>query len=486
MTIPLNLNSRRKKECFEEDAGSSPTKPFMGTEQPKKRLPTFVEQQGKTSENQQHESYFQNPSNHYGNLKYTYIVEREDGEEISFPSHIIQYTKTEPQISYCENPHYVKGVFQSRKAIFDTANEDRKSTMHSIMNSNFALYQNREFSGRYRKWYASKEVFVGKGIEESENQPVSFATQWETDSEEESVCRDSTDYNMDFLPQPSPSLLNTKLISKVKINKVELPFFDDDDFLTSLVSSHTKVKKEVTLEPTKPETKEFPKEPSVFMSSLENSSEKRAIDSPEIKQMAGESSVFLNRNLEDEKEAINDDKAIGVKQSNSCSRSLETEMLQVGHEVKLEPSESPAHFDRHGEHKSTWKENNDNGNRKRNAPSPDWDQEWRSSRYRPPREGVRGTSPTHRRDPRISHMHIKMEDWEEARKDGDIGDIETAELMALDAKRISLDERLELELGIKVESEMPIVAPTPSPEATVEYFSWSFDAYGMSTSPVKR
>lgn len=487
MIIPLNLNLRRKRESFVENEGSSPSKPILRPEQPKKTLPAFIEQRDKISKNLNPESYMQKPSNHHGNLKYTYIVEREDGEEISFPSHIIQYTKTEPQISYCENPHFVKGVFQSRKEIVDAADEDTKRTMHFIMNSNSASCQNREFSGRYRKWYVSKKVFVGK-VTETENQPVSFATQWETDSEEESDYRDNRDYSMDFLPEPPPNLLNTKLISKVKINKVELPFFDDDDFLTSLISSQTKVKKEVALEPLKPETKDFQKECFDFVASLENSCEKRAVFGHEMEDMSDESSVFLRRNHEDKKEAINDGKEIQVKQSSPPSPSLEArkDTLQVGHEIKLEPSQSPVQFGRHFENKSTWKENNSNGNGKRCAPSPDWDEEWRSSRYQSSREGVRGTSPSERRDPRTSDIHVQMGDWEQIKECSDIGSMETTDLMTLDAKRISLDERLELELGIKVDSEVPITATIPSPESTVEHFSWTFDSNGMSTSPVKR
>ncbi|XP_057371560.1 uncharacterized protein LOC130692459 [Daphnia carinata] len=486
MIIPLNLNLRRKRENFEENEGSSPSKPILKPEQPQKTLPAFIERD-KISKNLNPDNYMQKPSNHHGNLKYTYIVERDDGEEISFPSHIIRYTKTEPQISYCENPHFVKGVYQSRKEIFDAADEDSKRTMHVIMNSNSASCQNREFLGRYRKWYASKELFVGKVTEDSENPPVSFATQWETDSEEESDFRDHGDYNMDFLPKPPAHLLNTKLISKVKINKVELPFFEDDDFLTSLVSSQTNVKKEVALDPLKLETKDFQKEYSDFMPSLENSCEKRTVFGYETKDMSDESSAFFSRN-HDKKETIHEGKEIQVKQSSSPNPSLEDhkDTLQVGHAVKLEPSQSPMQFDRHLENKSSWIENNDNGDRKRCAPSPDWDEEWRSSRYQSSRDEGRGTSPSQRRDPRTSNIHANMEDWGKNKECSDMAAMETTDLMTLDAKRISLDERLELELGIKVDSEVPITTIMPSPESAVEHFSWTFDSYGMSTSPVKR
>ncbi|KAI9565657.1 hypothetical protein GHT06_009449 [Daphnia sinensis] len=355
-----------------------------------------------------------------------------------------------------------------------------------IMNSNSTSCQNREFSGRYRKWYVSKDVFVGKVTEDSENPPVSFATQWETDSEEESDFRDHRDYSMDFVPEPPPLLLNTKLISKVKINKVELPFFEDDDLLTSLLSSQTKVKKEVGMEPPKPETKDFQKECSDFVPSLENFFEKRSVFGLETKDNADDSTVFLSRN-HDKKEVFDGGKEVQVNQSSSPNPSLKADKdtLHLGHEIKLEPSQSPVQFGRHLENKSTWKEGN--GDRKRGAPSPDWDEEWRSSRYQSSREGLRGTSPSQRRDPRTSNIHAKMEDWEKIKECNYIGAMETTDLMALDAKRISLDERLELELGIKVDTEVPVItAPVLSPESTAEHISWTFDSHGMSTSPVKR
>jgi hypothetical protein len=491
MIIPLNLNSKKKKENVQQlpncDSASneqpSPSKLVLGPEQAKKKLLAFAQQLNKTKESLNTDNCLQRRPNRHGILKYTYIVEGEDGEEISFPAHLIQYTKTEPQISYCENPHYAKGVFQSRKEVFDAADEDTKRIMHFIMNSTPSSHQNREFVGRYRKWYVSKKIFVGKSVEDSENQSISFSTHWETDSEDETSYRDNTDYDMDFLPQPPPSQLNTKVISKVKINKVELPFFEDDDFLTSLISPQSKVKKEVVFEP-KSETKAIQEEYSAFMSSLESIDEKR-----DIKQEPIELPVVPAQKIEDKKEVSSESKYVQVRKSYSPSLNLEnmSENIEIRHEVKLEPSQSPVAFHRNLEDGVVSKESKENGIRKRSAPSPDWDEQWRSSRYRPSREGTRNTSPILRKEPSTPDENHKDDDWEDGKQcSSRLGDVDAIDGITTDGKRISLDERLELELGIKVESEIPTTISVISPQSVIDQYSWNFDCYGMSTSPVKR
>ncbi|XP_046635555.1 cyclin-dependent kinase 12-like isoform X2 [Daphnia pulicaria] len=489
MVIPLNLNSKKRKENVQQlpncdsasNEGSSPSKVVLGPEQAKRRLLAFAQQLNKTKENLNTDNNLQKRPNRHGILKYTYVVEGEDCEEISFPAHIIQYTKTEPQISYCENPHYAKGVFQSRKEIFDAADEDTKRIMNSIMNSTTPLYQNREFAGRYRKWYVSKKMFVGKSLEDSEN--MSFSTHWETDSEDESSYRDNTDYDMEFLPKPPPSLLNTTVVSKVKINKVELPFFEDDDFLTSLISSQSKVKKEIILEPSKSETKAIQEECSAFMSSLKNINEKLV-----IKQEPIELPVAVSQNIGDEKEVLKESKYVQVRKSYSPNLSLENtnDKIETRNEIKFEPSQSPKAVDRNFEDGVMSSEIKDNGIRKRSAPSPDWDEQWRSSRYRPSRESTSGTSPIPRKEPNTPDENSKENDWEGGNECSRLGDIDAIDGLMSDAKRISLDERLELELGIKVESEIPTTTSVLSPQSVTDQYSWSFDSCGMSTSPVKR
>jgi hypothetical protein len=324
-------------------------------------------------------------------------------------------------------------------------------------------------------------MFVGKSLEDSEN--MSFSTHWETDSEDESSYRDNTDYDMEFLPKPPPSLLNTTVVSKVKINKVELPFFEDDDFLTSLISSQSKVKKEIILEPSKSETKAIQEECSAFMSSLKNINEKLV-----IKQEPIELPVAVSQNIGDEKEVLKESKYVQVRKSYSPNLSLENtnDKIETRNEIKFEPSQSPKAVDRNFEDGVMSSEIKDNGIRKRSAPSPDWDEQWRSSRYRPSRESTSGTSPIPRKEPNTPDENSKENDWEGGNECSRLGDIDAIDGLMSDAKRISLDERLELELGIKVESEIPTTTSVLSPQSVTDQYSWSFDSCGMSTSPVKR
>lgn len=406
MIIPLNLNLNKKNvrplsgDNSNSNVVTSPPKPVLGREQAKKRLLAFAQQWNKTKESLIADKSLQKRPNEHGTLKYTYVVEGEDGREISFPAHLIQYTTTEPQISFCENPHYAKGVYQTRQEVLDTADEDVRRVMYLIMNSNSPSCQNREFPGRYRKWYADKNTFVGKPQDESEEQSVCYSPHWESDSEDE-YLRDRKNYEIDFLPKPAPNLPKTQVISKVKINKVELPFFEDDDFLTSLISSQTKVIVEPESEPSK---KEIQDEYSAFISSLGNVDEKPRID------------------------------------------------------YEATQNKSPANHDWSFRDDRMSEEIKSDAIRKRPVHSPDWDEQWRSSSYRRPNERVRGSlSPLPRREgvPRTpDEVDMKEEEgWTNIRQPNQIEDGEGVGSLAQDAKRISLDERLELELGIKVESE---------------------------------
>ena len=425
MLIPLKLNLNKKKESAQQlsdgnstsNEGKSKPVEILGREQAKKRLLAFAQQWSKTKENLSADKSLQKTSNQHGTLKYTYIVEGEDGREISFPAHLIQYTKTVPPISYCENIHYAKGAFQTRKEVLDEADEDIKKVMYFIMNSTSPTCQNPEFPGRYRKWYVNKKTFVGK-YQDGEQSPC-YSPHWETDSEEESSHQDLTNLGLDFLPRPPPTLLNTKVISKVKINKVELPFFEDDDFLTSLITPQVKVKVEPAIEPSNTEKKDIQEEYSAFMSSLDEKEYVKLENDRRIRPKSSESPAALEWEPEDEK------------------------MSRESHEE-------------------------DRG-RKRSVPTPEinWDEQWKaSSRYRHPRERSRRSySPSPRKEaaPHTPDEYDRTDDdWVDCKQAVNFGEMEPTS----DAKRISLDERLELELGIKVESELPGMTSLMSPQST--------------------
>lgn len=401
MVIPLNLNLNKKKDNVHPPPTTHSTlnechpsaKPVLGREQAKRSFLAFNQQWNKTKDNLMADRALQKRPNEQGDLKFTYVVEGEDGREISFPAHLIQYTKTEPQISFCENPHYAKGVYQSRKDVFDTLDEDTKRVMYFIINSSSPC-DTSHFAGRYRKWYVDRKTFIGRPPDPSEEESA-CSTRWESDSEDGSYHQDST---YDFLPRPPPDLLNTKVISKVKINKVELPFFEDDDFLESLISSKPG-NKEQDISSMKRDIQE---EYSAFMSSLENIDEKLENSSQTRSKSSGSSSTGQDWNFENEKSS---------------------------------------------------REYNDDSIKRRRTPSPDWDQQWRSSRYTRSRErNHRQNSPSPPRKiaaPRTPEQNYSRtdDDWTGS------GKIEDDDMLTSDAKRISLDERLELELGIKVESE---------------------------------
>ncbi len=434
MVIPLKLNLNKKKESAQQlregdstsNESQSPSKTVLGREKAKKRLLAFAQQWGKTKENLNADQSLKKKTNQHGTLKYTYVVEGEDGREISFPIHLIQYTKTEPQISFCGNIHYAKGAFQSRKEVIDGADEDVKKVMYFIMNSSSPTCQNPEFPGRYRKWYVNKKTFVGKYQEDGNESPC-YSPHWETDSEEESSHQEHTNFGLDFLPQPPPNLLNTKVVSKVKINKVELPFFEDDDFLTSLITPKLKIKEPNVEAVTKIETKDIHEEYSAFISSLEQKADVKLEDDRQVRPKSRESYAALDWEPENEK------------------------VMRESHEEE------------------------DRG-RKRPASSPDWDEQWRSSRYRHPREKSRRShSPSLRKEaaPHTpdEYEHRAEDEWAESKQAVHFGEMEGMDATTSDAKRISLDERLELELGIKVESELPTVTSMTSPQST-DHFSF--------------
>lgn len=442
MVIPLNLNLNKKNVKPSTDVNNSivttnqspsPTKPILGRDQAKKRLLAFAQQWNKTKENSNATKSLPKTQDQHRILKYTYVVEGEDGREISFPANIIQYTNTEPSISFCENPHYVSGVYQGRKEVMDEADDEIRQAMHFIMNSTTPYYENRKYPRRYRKWYADKNTFIDKPPDTSE-QPT-CSPNWESDSDEE--CReDYNEFGTDLLPKTVPALLCTNVVSKVKINKVELPFYEDDDFLNTIMSSVSKhnrssTKEETTnLEPQQDKQQDIQEEYSAFMSSL-GSSRQQIEENSEVKP--NESSTSDDWKMDDTK-SVND--------------------VQHVDETRKRPA------------------------------SPDWDQQWRSSSYRRYNDRSRrssSSSPRRGRAPRTPDEDDARDDDESyynGQQSNQMDGNEEVSSSIIDAKRISLDERLELELGIKMEHEQQTAATMLSPQ--------SYDQFSLETSPVKR
>ena len=241
---------------------SSPTKksanPVLGREQAKKRLLAFAQQINKTKEALQKDKVFKKWQDKYGSLKHTYIVEGFEGDEKSYPLGMVKFTKTEPQISYCENLAYAKGAYKTRKEAVDAADDETKRIMNCIIESSSPVSYNRYVTGKYRQWYVNAKSFIENDqveitalqTESEKNQlpqpagPSCFekrfekySPHWETDSEEE----DDLPPRRPPDPVPPPKPVEVKVISKVKINKIELPFFEDEEYLESLLAGKPKI-----------------------------------------------------------------------------------------------------------------------------------------------------------------------------------------------------------------------------------------------------
>ena len=464
MVMPLNLNFLHKTVANPaEDAVSeshhspsestSPAKKLLGPTQAKKRLQAFAQQWTKTKENMESDKALEKRVNENGTLKYTYLVEREDGKKISFPAHLIRYTTAEPPISFCCNPHFAVGAFESRKEVLDRSSQEEKQVMYFIMNSSspscgdkefpgklpfilillfYACNSDNEFiitisfySGRYRKWYANRRSFVGKPEDQDESSER-YSPHWESDSEEEELERPpSAGWNLLESASSSSRLLTNpiKLVSKVKINKVELPFFDDEDFVESLLNAQK----------SEPKTDQ-------------SSNDKLVSD--------GDPS-----------------------QGNQISTSISTGALDWSFEDE-DRDQRPTE--------------------KRRRSTPDWDEEWRSSsRYQnrrtkrdsdetkskrsrrrsPQRDGKKARRSSSRQSPRNkdeADVSMASEEWAADSNLALEEDLDGGVDEASDSKRLSLDQRLELELGIKIESE------------TLQASLSAVDQRSLETSPVKR
>lgn len=429
--IPLNLNYSKKNtlqtvENSTANESSSPTKTqVLGREQAKKRLLAFAHQWNRTKDLLNDDKALYKVPNSNGTLKYTYIVQGEHGEELSFPAHLIQYTKTHPPISYCENPHYAQGVYHNRREVLDMVDEDTKKVMYFIMNSGSPSCQNQEFLGRYRKWYTNKKSFIGKHKDDAEEGKETYSPHWESDSDDE--LKNFPDPTNPFIPiSVEPSVV--KIVSKIKINQVELPFFDDDEFLEGLVKSAT---------------------------------EKPA----KLKQLQ----EYCSHNTED----ANLQQECSNFQS-SPGKSKETKEKELAGKVSsgflaelLEPSCVPDDAESRGV--------------KRRAPTPDWDEQWRStmakSRFKP----SNGTRPRSPPSPSLENTsiftsltYVKDEPSWKPEKHSEEG----SDSRDFESKRISLDERLELELGIKTEPAEQLNVSQTSPS--------SYDRHSTELVSVRR
>ena len=388
LTLNLNKNSAgiRNADKFEShssDSQSSSKKApqVLGRDQAKKRLQAFAQQWNKTKDNLNMDKALQvQADSHGGGLKYTYVVAREDGSEISFPIELIKYTSTQPSVSYCPNPHYLQGAFKSRTQVLNEADDDERRVIHMIMNSNAPSCSENGFIGRYRKWFMERNTFLGKALEE---EPERFSPQqWESDSEE-AFSNYQQPFELDFMPQlPFKATGASRVISKVKINKVELPFFEDDDFLDNLVSKG---------------------------------------------------------GIKEEHTSTIDDKYHRDDDEDDWSRN--------GSRERHRPSSSSRDWSYEDDRDAFF--NGDPRKRHREPSTPDWDEQWRSSS----RYSSRRKDRHRRRSPRPPSP--PEEEFNEAGpSNGFILDEMEATADGADSKRISLDERLELELGIKVEGEI--------------------------------
>lgn len=160
MPLNLNVNKRCARNVLEsmEVTSESQQQPLdnpspcsknkvLGPAQAKKRLLAFAQQWPKTKEKMEDDKALEKRPNENGTLKYTYVVEGVDGETVSFPARLIQYTLTEPHISFCPNPRYAQGVYQLRKEVLDSCSQEEKHIMYFIMNSSSPSCQDKGFPG---------------------------------------------------------------------------------------------------------------------------------------------------------------------------------------------------------------------------------------------------------------------------------------------------------------------------------------------------
>jgi len=449
-----DFNERKPANIFQstQNSLSKKTAQVLGPEQAKKRLLAFAQQWNKTKEVSNKDIPSNSPPQKQTckreDLKHTFIAEGVEGIEKSYPAHLIKFTRTQPSVSYCENIRYAKGQFKSRKEIWEASDEETKSTMSLIMNShlqNDGGQYELPFLGRSRKWYPDKITFIGKSSfsEKSATKTHSqchpdqklerYSPHWETDSEEELDKDVQSNPLLDFIPSP-PKPVNMKIISKVKINKIELPFFEDDDYFENLLSSKPTVKEEkIEMIPLllKNRTKPLmePSSPETIKSELNPIHE----DQQQLKS----SKALQEDHLEMEEEPISNP----MKQSVSSPDIEKVEDEKENQEQEMKESE--LHNERYHDRRKERQRSKSN--------SCDEDKSFDTE------------------DPPL-YDDIEMDNVDygtETCAGSEIGWIEDFErhdidVAVPDTKRISLDERLELELGIKAD----IILPTPSPMPT--------------------
>lgn len=55
--------------------------------------------------------------------------------DLEFPEYLVKYTKSKPQLSYCENPRFATYHFMNRKEMLATVPEDIEEIIFKFLNS---------------------------------------------------------------------------------------------------------------------------------------------------------------------------------------------------------------------------------------------------------------------------------------------------------------------------------------------------------------
>lgn len=426
----------------------------LGPEQAKKRLLAFAQQWNKTKEVSNKDIPTDSPPqishSRMNDLKHTFIAEGVEGIEKCYPAHLVKFTRTLPSVSYSENIRHAKGQFKSRREVWEASDEETKSSMSIIMNShlrNDGRQYQIPFLGRSRKWYPDRLNFIGKlssfprdSTTESRSPPHSdqklerYSPHWETDSEEELTHGSQSKPLLDFIPSP-PKPVNLKIVSKVKINKIELPFFEDDDYFENLLSSKPAVNEEkVEMIPlllknrTKPQTDSFLTE-TVKIESNPICEEQQPLVSSRVLQ-------------QDDQEMDEELIPNPSKRFASSPDADEEEEREAQEEQEREVKESEIQNERYHDR--------------------------RKERHRSKSNSCDEDKSFDTEDPPL-YDDIEMDNVDygtEACASSELGWIEDFErhdtdVTVPDTKRISLDERLELELGIKADVILPAPSPIP-------------------------
>lgn len=334
------------------------------------------------------------------------------------------------------------------------------------------------FPGRYRKWYVSRRSFIGLPEEDEEGR---YSPHWESESENELDPYPPLPSKEPPTPRPLKSDQSLHVISKVKINQVELPFFEDDDFLETLM-----VKAGLKIE-TDPVSKQVQStsEPSFAKEGASLSTPSTCDDGwePECKDPEGSMGRRNTPDWETERRPL----------SSSCRESRSTSRREGGErDSKRRRQRSPSPHSplsclqrdssdlrKHGyERPVLWKGERDSLSPRKEPRTPPYDEE---RGYGSPRKEDGGLQSSVNMDDSflLSREHLSLNlflDDGSTESDRDVSE-------SSNSKRLSLDQRLELELGIKIENEsqQSVVG-----DATTQASPLQRDTRSSDCSPVKR